>query len=171
MKRFLICSLIAVLPIIDGMACISERNTHNSYMFSVYRRNALTDGPAYLYDIDRYWQNYAGKNMSCGTDFYKWYSNTIMQVAQSKGDKEMTAYLTLLNSYMKTCDAYTRDAWNYPTKEEMTQRHNTLTGILAKAKAYGGTALRQQYVLLQMRTNMMLGNDNANITQIGRAHV
>lgn len=163
MKRFLICSLISVLSIIDGMACISERNTHNSYMFSVYRRNALTDGPAYLYDIDRYWQNYAGKNMSCGTDFYKWYSNTIMQVAQSKGDKEMTAYLTLLNSYMKTCDAYTRDAWNYPTKEEMTQRHNTLTGILAKAKAYGGTALRQQYVLLQMRTNMMLGNDNANI--------
>ena len=81
MKRFLICSLIAVLPIIDGMACISERNTHNSYMFSVYRRNALTDGPAYLYDIDRYWQKYAGKNMSCGTDFYSKFAEECDAVA------------------------------------------------------------------------------------------
>ena len=87
MRRFLIYSLLALLPLAHVKACISEGHLHNSYMFSVYRRNALTDGPAYLYDIDRYWQNYAGKNMSCGTDFYKWYSNTIMQVAQSKGDK------------------------------------------------------------------------------------
>lgn len=163
MKRFLIYSLFAALPLAEARACISEGPRHNNYMFSVFHRNALTDGPAYLYDIDRYWQSYTGNNGPNGIGFYKWNKEEVMNTASSKGDHEMMAYLKLLNRYLETCDAYSGDAWNYPTKQEMARRHKSFAEILAATKAYGGTNLRQQYILLQMRANMMLGYNNANI--------
>ena len=163
MKRFLICSLIAALPFTNSTACVSEGPTHNRYMFSVYRHNALTDGPAFLYDIDRYWQTYTGNDGPCGIWFYKWNRDEIMSTARKKNDTAMIAYLTLFNRYFKTCEAYTEDAWNYPTKQQMAQRQKSFQNVLAAAKAYRGTALRPQYVLLQMRANMMLGYNNANI--------
>ena len=163
MKRFLICSLIAALPFTNSTACVSEGPTHNRYMFSVYRHNALTDGPAFLYDIDRYWQTYTGNDGPCGIGFYKWNRDEIMSTARKKNDTAMIAYLTLFNRYFKTCEAYAEDAWNYPTKQQMAQRQKSFHNVLAAAKAYRGTALRPQYVLLQMRANMMLGYNNANI--------
>ena len=163
MKRFLICSLIAALPIVDAAACVAEGPTHNRYMFSVYRHNALTDGPAFLYDIDRYWQTYTGNDGPSGVGFYKWNRDEIMSTARKKNDTAMIAYLTLFNRYFKTCEAYTEDAWNYPTKQEMAQRQKSFMEVLVATKAYRGTALRPQYVLLQMRANMMLGYNNANI--------
>ena len=163
MKRFLICSLIAALPFTNSTACVSEGPTHNRYMFSVYRHNALTDGPAFLYDIDRYWQMYTGNDGPSGVGFYKWNRDEIMSTARKKNDTAMMAYLTLFNRYFKTCEAYTEDAWNYPTKQQMAQRQKSFQNVLAAAKAYRGTALRPQYVLLQMRANMMLGYNNANI--------
>lgn len=107
MKRFLICSLIAALPIVDAAACVAEGPTHNRYMFSVYRHNALTDGPAFLYDIDRYWQTYTGNDGPSGVGFYKWNRDEIMSTARKKNDTAMIAYLTLFNRYFKTCEAYT----------------------------------------------------------------
>ena len=98
MKRFLICSLIAALPIVDAAACVSEGPTHNRYMFSVYRHNALTDGPAFLYDIDRYWQTYTGNDGPCGIGFYKWNRDEIMSTARKKNDTAMIAYVTLFRS-------------------------------------------------------------------------
>lgn len=163
MKRFLICSLIAALPFTNSTACVSEGPTHNRYMFSVYRHNALTDGPAFLYDIDRYWQTYTGNDGPSGVGFYKWNRDEIMSTARKKNDTAMMAYLTLFNRYFKTCEAYTEDAWNYPTKQQMAQRQKNFMEVLAATKAYRGTALRPQYVLLQMRANMMLGYNNANI--------
>ena len=163
MKGFLITSLIAALPLIDATACISEGNTHNRYMFSVFRHEAMTDGPAYLYDIDRFWQNYMGKKGLIGVDYFKWSRDGILRTAQERNDEEMAAYINLLNRYFKACEDYARDAWSYPTKEDLAHRHQTFTDVLAAAKAYGGKALRPQYVLLQMRANMMLGNDNLNV--------
>ena len=163
MRKFLIYSLFAALPIAEAGACVSEGPTHNNYMFSVFHRNALTDGPAYLYDIDRYWQSYTGNEGPKGVGFYKWNKEEIMDKARSKGDREMMAYLTLLNRYLATCEAYATDAWDYPTKQEMARRRNSLANILATAKAYGGINMRPHYLLLQMRANMMLGNHNANI--------
>ena len=151
------------MPIVDAAACVAEGPTHNRYMFSVYRHNALTDGPAFLYDIDRYWQTYTGNDGPCGIGFYKWNRDEIMSTARKKNDTAMIAYLTLFNRYFKTCEAYTEDAWNYPTKQQMAQRQKSFQNVLAAAKAYRGTALRPQYVLLQMRANMMLGYNNANI--------
>ena len=151
------------MPIVDAAACVAEGPTHNRYMFSVYRHNALTDGPAFLYDIDRYWQTYTGNDGPSGVGFYKWNRDEIMSTARKKNDTAMIAYLTLFNRYFKTCEAYTEDAWNYPTKQEMAQRQKSFMEVLVATKAYRGTALRPQYVLLQMRANMMLGYNNANI--------
>lgn len=164
MRRFLIYSLLALLPFAHAKACISEGHLHNSYMFSVFHRNALTYGPAYLYSIDRYWQSYTGNDGPSGTTYYKWNREEIMKTASSKGDREMMAYLTLLNRYINISEAYADDAWDYPTKQELASRRSTLSGILAASKAYRGARLRAQYVLLQMRANMMLGNHSANIT-------
>ncbi len=163
MKGFLITILIAALPLIDATACISEGNTHNRYMFSVFRHEAMTDGPAYLYDIDRFWQDYMGENGPVGVDYFKWNRDAILKTAKERNDEEMTAYINLLNRYFKACEDYARDAWSYPTKGDLAHRHQTFTDVLAAAKAYGGKALRPQYVLLQMRANMMLGNDNLNV--------
>ena len=154
MKGFLIISLIAALPLIDATACISEGNTHNRYMFSVFRHEAMTDGPAYLYDIDRFWQDYMGENGPIGVDYFKWNRDAILKTAKERNDQEMTAYINLLNRYFKACEDYARDAWSYPTKGDLAHRHQTFTDVLAAAKAYGGKALHPQYVLLQMRANM-----------------
>lgn len=164
MRRFLIYSLFAVLPLAQASACVSEGPTHNNYMFSVFHRNALTDGPAYLYAIDRYWQSYTGNNGPNGIGFYKWNKEEVMNTASSKGDHEMMAYLKLLNRYLDISQDYAYDVWGYPTKQELASRRSTLSGILAASKAYRGAILRAQYVLLQMRANMMLGNHSANIT-------
>ena len=163
MRQFLIYSLLALLPLAHAKACISEGHLHNSYMFSVFHRNALTYGPAYLYSIDRYWQSYTGNDGPSGTTYYKWNREEIMKTASSKGDREMMAYLTLLNRYIDISEAYADDAWDYPTKQELASRRSTLSGIIAASKAYRGARLRAQYVLLQMRANMMLGNHSANI--------
>ena len=163
MKGFLITILIAALPLIDATACISEGNTYNRYMFSVFRHEAMTDGPAYLYDIDRFWQDYMGENGPIGVDYFKWNRDAILKTAKERNDEEMTAYINLLNRYFKACEDYARDAWSYPTKDDLAHRHKTFTDVLVAAKAYGGKALRPQYVLLQMRANMMLGNDNLNV--------
>lgn len=163
MRRFLIYSLLALLPLAHVKACIFEGHLHNSYMFSVFHRNALTYGPAYLYSIDRYWQSYTGNDGPSGTTYYKWNREEIMKTASSKGDREMMAYLTLLNRYIDISEAYADDAWDYPTKQELASRRSTLSGIIAASKAYSGARLRAQYVLLQMRANMMLGNHSANI--------
>lgn len=163
MRKFLIYSLLAALPLAEAGACVSEGPTHNNYMFSVFHRNALTDGPAYLYVIDRYWQSYTGNDGPNGIGFYKWNKEEVMNTASSKGDHEMMAYLKLLNRYLETCNAYATDAWDYPTKQELARRRNSFANILAAAKAYRGANLRPLYVLLQMRVNMMLGNHSANI--------
>lgn len=163
MKKYLILSVLAALPFGSAGACAYEGPTNNSYMFSVFRREKLTDGPAYLYDINRYWTEYAGGGDMSGVNFYAWNSDDILKAAKRRGDREMTAYLTQLNKYIKVCNAYSTASWNYPTKQQLAQRRQTLVAVLNAAKAYRGTALRQQYVLLQMRANMMLGYSKSNI--------
>lgn len=163
MKKYLIVSLFVALPFSNADACAYEGPTYNSYMFSVFRREKLTDGPAYLYDINRYWMEYAGEKDFSWVNYYSWNSDAVLEAAQRKGDREMEAYLTLLNKYIEVGEKYSEESWEYPTKQQFSTLRQTLVGVLNAAKAYRGSALRSQYVLLQMRANMMLGYDKANI--------
>ena len=164
MKHFIICSLLAALPFAVTQACVPEAPTHNRYMFSVFKRGALADGPSYLADINSFWADYAGSKSTDSYYFYRFNGDDIMKTAKRKGDREMTAYLNLLNRYLKACDDYSQSGWNYPSKQALAKCRQTFQSLIAASKAYSGATLRPQYVLLQMRANMMLGYDKTNIT-------
>ena len=129
-------------------------------MFSVIQRECMD--PAYLDDINNYWKTYAGKADDNTYDFYKWSQDEIVAAAKKKGDKQMTSYLRQLNRYLKVCSYVKEDGWEYPTKQELAQRRQTLTAVLNAAKAYKGTSMKSMYALLRMRASMMLGYDKAN---------
>lgn len=129
-------------------------------MFSVIQRECMD--PAYLDDINSYWKNYAGQGDNETNEFYKWNQDNILAAAKKKGDRQMIAYLRQLNRYMKVCSYVMEDTWEYPTKQELAQRRQTLTAVLNAAKSYKGTNMKSMYALLRMRACMMLGYDKAN---------
>lgn len=168
MKKFIIAvCLLTTLPTCKPFACVSEGPTHNRYMFSVFHRDAL-DGPTYLADINSYWIDYCQGKIKQSyyeqftNSFYANHSEEILKIAQAKGDNAMVTYLKLLNRYISVCDLFTIDGWHYPTKQEIAERKQKALAILAAAKTYRGSKLKQQYVLLQMRLNMILGYNTAN---------
>lgn len=168
MKKFIIAAcLLTTLPTCKPLACISEGPTHNRYMFSVFHRDAL-DGPTYLADINSYWIDYCQGKIKQSyyerftNSFYADHSEEILKIAQARGDNAMVTYLKLLNRYISVCDLFTTDGWHYPTKQEIAERKQKALAILAAAKTYRGSKLKQQYVLLQMRLNMILGYNTAN---------
>ena len=143
-------------------ACVSEYSDHNYYMFSVFNRDQTS--PAYLYDIASYWQKYAGNTSSINLSFYRWNKEDIKKVAQSKKDAGMLSYLGSLNAYLDACEKLNPNAWNYASKQERLQIQHSLTRLNNASKIYKGTQLKSQYALLRMRTNMMKGFHQQNIT-------
>ena len=143
-------------------ACVSEYSDHNYYMFSVFNRDQTS--PAYLYNIASYWQKYAGNTSSINLSFYRWNKEDIKKVAQSKKDAGMLSYLRSLNAYLDACEKLNPNAWNYASKQERLQIQQSLTRLNNAAKIYKGTQLKSQYALLRMRTNMMKGFHQQNIT-------
>lgn len=166
-KSIIAVCLLTTLPTCKPLACISEGPTHNRYMFSVFHRDAL-DGPTYLADINSYWIDYCQGKIKQSyyeqftNSFYANHSEEILKIAQAKGDNAMVTYLKLLNRYISVCDLFTIDGWHYPTKQEIAERKQKALAILAAAKTYRGSKLKQQYVMLQMRLNMILGYNTAN---------
>lgn len=142
------------------MACASEREDYNYYMFSVIQRDCMD--PAYINEIDNYWKKYAGQPDIPMFEFYKWRRDEVMAAARKKGDRQMIAYMKLLNRYLDVCNSVSQDRWEYPSKKEIALRRQTLLSVLNAAKAYKGTRLKSMYALLRMRANMMLGYDKVN---------
>ena len=143
-------------------ACVAEYSDHNYYMFSVFNRDLTS--PAYLYDIASYWQKYAGNTSSINLSFYRWNKEDIKKVAQSKKDAGMLSYLGSLNAYLDACEKLNPNAWNYASKQERLQIQHSLTRLNNASKIYKGTQLKSQYALLRMRTNMMKGFHQQNIS-------
>lgn len=143
-------------------ACVSEYSDHNYYMFSVFNRDQTS--PAYLYDIASYWQKYAGNTSSVNLSFYRWNKEDILKVAKHKKDEGMLSYLGSLNAYLDACEKLNPNAWNYASKQERLLILHSLTRLNNASKIYKGTQLKSQYALLRMRTNMMKGFHQQNIT-------
>lgn len=161
MKRFLAISLCALAIAIGAMACIWEWPTHNAYMFSVFRNG--DDFTTFAKAINSYWASYANDRPSQWGVYYFDNQEKIREKATASGDAEMVAYLDAFDAYMEVVNAVQQNLWDYPTKEQMAQRGQTLREVLATANAYKGKKLRSQYALLAMRANMMLGDDEANL--------
>lgn len=161
MKRFLAVSILAAAFTAKAAGCAMEKCDHNYYMFSVFQREHTA--PAFIGGINAYWKAYAGDSANRMDEYYKWNKDEILSIAQKRGDKQMAAYLRWLNAYCKVSDDISHGSWDYPSKQDIARRRQTLLRILAAAKAYKGTRMRSQYALLTMRCNMILGYDKANI--------
>ena len=161
MRKFIIAALISLVPLADALACAPERPTHNAYMFSVFRRERMQS--PFAEDMNNWWKAYADDLTSRETEYYRWNADTLRAIATRKGDKEMLEYMRWLDVYLKMSDYVTSDSWNYPTKEELASRDSTLRAMLDAAQAYKGRRMREQFALLAMRANMLLGRDKANM--------
>lgn len=160
MKRFLAISLLCLIVGTYALACADFGRTHNSYMFSVFRREGLQD--PFAGRLTDYWLSYL-KGTPAETDYwYQWDGEAVLKAAKHKKDTEMQAYAELFSRYMQVVEVVKQDSWDYPTRQQLQQRRSTLLSVLSKAKAYSGQKLRSQYALLVMRANMMLGLDNQN---------
>lgn len=161
MKRFLITILISAVFTTDAFPCASEAPTHNAYMFSVFRREAMSS--PFREDMNAWWKRYGGEPESDDYAYYESNSGKVRAVAERRGERQMLVYMDLLDAYLKVCDAVSMDSWNYPTKEELASRDSTLRQILKTAQAYKGKKEREQFALMTMRANMLLGRDKANM--------
>lgn len=161
MRKFIIAALISLVPLADAMACAPERPTHNAYMFSVFRRERMLS--PFAEDMNNWWKAYADDLKSQEPEYYKSNADTIRAIAGRKGDEEMLEYMRWLDAYLKVSDGVSTDSWNYPTREELASRDSTLRAMLDAAQAYKGRRMREQFALLTMRANMLLGRDKANM--------
>ena len=76
----------------------------------------------------------------------------------------MVSYVMNLQKYLQCSDEVRREQWDYPTKEQLQQRRQTLQSVRTYASSKLKTRLRSQHALLYMRCNMLLGNHSANVT-------
>ena len=170
MKRFLTISfLLAVAGFgeVSNMWACGGEITYNYYLFHTWAEPTNH----YLYEngvkdpwgrsrIDQFWRDYTG-NPDCK---YLYNRDEIMDKAKQKNDTELLEYMKWLDTYLEACETLTREEWNYPTKEELADCKKNLQNMLVAAQQYKGTRLRAQYMLLQMRANMLQENHADNRT-------
>lgn len=166
MKRFIIVSLL-LMSVGRSLACVSEKPTYNYYLMCVEPTQQQTESKQ-LKAINDFWKQYTNGRVDSYINGWDRVSETdaptfIMTLARQKRDNEMVRYLGWLNKYLKISRDLT-NTWEYPTREQLLQRRQGLTQMLATAKAYRGRRLLAQYRLLAMRANMLLGYNTQNIS-------
>ena len=155
MKRFIVISLLAALAV-PSMACMWN-DTHNNYLFSPYNPIAFSERVDKLTRDN--WQAYLGKN----SEYYYFDADEVIKHARKKGDDLMASYVTQLQKYLECADQKRSERWEYPTRQQMAARQQTLQAIGSYAEGKLKTRLRSQHALLLMRCNMMLGRHAENI--------
>jgi hypothetical protein len=156
MKRFIIISLLAAM-VLPSFPCAGG-GTDNYYLFCVCDKQEFSQRAFNL--TNKNWQAYLGD-----TNDYFWFNaDEIIKAAQKKGDQLMVSYIQNLKLYLDCADEVASEQWNYPTKEQLAKRKQTLLKVQSYAFSKIRTKLRSQHALLYMRCNMLLGNHQANVT-------
>ncbi len=174
MKRFLAISLLTVMwvasharPLPCGLEINYYRNSY--YMYSIIPYEQFSSEPMGLYEHDearepafyeqiaRYWADYLGQK-EAGYDGY-----AVRMRARSLGDREMLTYTSWFHKYLDVSYEVKQESWDYNNTSPAV-RTRRLTQVRKAAMAYKGKRLRQQYALLVMRCNMLLGANQRNIT-------
>lgn len=161
MKRFLTALIISLSLSAEAPACAPEAPTHNAYVFSVFRRETMNS--PFTTDMNDWWKRYGGEPQSDSYAYYEANRDRLRSLAESRDDRPMLDYMRMLDAYLDVCDNISMDSWNYPTKEELASRDSTMHSILKEAQAYKGRHGREQFALMTMRANMLLGRDKANM--------
>ena len=157
MKRLLVISIMALMLSVEGFAC-AGMGTHNYYLFSVFNREKMGQS-LFTERLDAFWKNYTNGLV----DEWRWHDKEIYAYAQQKGDKDMVAYLDELKKYLDISDQM-QETWDYPTKEQLAERKQTLQNMIVKADAHRNGKMGVQWRLLRMRANMVLGKHQDNLT-------
>lgn len=163
MKRFIIISLLSLLTM--RAACCTWQSTHNWYLFSLYDSREFSSrvNEVCMENWRAYLGSETGLNDSSGSVFPYYDADVIIAVAKKKGDGLMVSYVEQLERYLQCARAAQQESWDYPTKEELAQRKQTLLAVRTYAQGKLKTRLRSQHALLFMRCNMMLGRHSENI--------
>ena len=156
MKQFIIISMLTVMAL-PSLAC-SGMGTKNYYLFSVCSQQEFSQR---VNDItNKNWQAYLGN-----TKEYYWFdADEVIKAAQAKNDQLMVSYVRNLKQYLDCADEVASERWDYPSKDQLAKRRQTLLSVQRYAFSKIRTRLRSQHALLYMRCNMLLGNHAANVT-------
>ena len=156
LNRFIAISLVLACCQ-SAFACLWIE-THNYYLFHVYdseefstRVNKIT--------LDN-WKAYLGST----EEYYYFNADEVRKYAESKGDALMASYVSNLEKYLECASSVMSERWDYPTKEELDKRKQTLVAVRQYAQGKLSSRLRSQHALLFMRCNMLLGNHAENVT-------
>lgn len=150
-------SIMALMLSVEVFAC-AGMGTHNYYLFSVFNREKMGQS-LFTERLDAFWKNYTNGLV----DEWRWHDKEIYAYAQQKGDKDMVAYLDELKKYLDISDQM-QETWDYPTKEQLAERKQTLQNMIVKADAHRNGKMGVQWRLLRMRANMVLGKHQDNLT-------
>ena len=156
MKRFIIISMMAAAVWQSASGCIWIDN-HNHYLFNVCDKEEFSSRTNKI-TIDN-WKTYLGTD-----EEYWWFKpDEIVSYARQKGDDLMVSYVQNLEKYLDCASSIQGDRWNYPSKEDLAKRNQTLTAIRTYAQSKLKTRLRSQHALLFMRCNMVMGRHAENV--------
>ena len=157
MKKYLAIILLALtLGHNEILACGGEI-TYNYYLFDVLD-GSFCHNRQITERCNQFWKDYTNGEVT----EYLWNTEKVEQIAKKKGDKEMLDYLTELNKYLDI-SRQLGETWEYPTREQLTERQQTLRQMAAKASAYQGQKLKSQWALLYMRANMVMKQHQTNV--------
>ena len=156
MKRFIIISLLAAITI-PAAACMWF-DTYNSYLFSPYDPHEFRSRVEQT--CDNNWKAYLGSDK----EYYWFDADEAIATARRKKDLLMVGYIQNLQKYLKCSDEKRQEQWDYPTKEQLAKRRQTLLAVRSYAQSKLTTRLRSQHALLVMRCNMLLGEHAQNVT-------
>ena len=178
MKKSIIISLVLLGNSLATMACGYWGNEHNNYLFSVFRRELMSEN-IYGDRVNQYWKDYTGGAVDSYTGSHYEYvtppgettgsyqllyenKDKIREVATQRGDKDLLEYADQLDIYLGICEQL-RETWEYPTKEQLNKRHAQLETMRQKASSHLRGAHKAQWALLLMRANMQLKRHKDNI--------
>ena len=156
MKRFIIISLLAAMTL-PSFACAGG-GTENYYLFCVCDKQEFSQRVNGL--TKRNWQVYLGDTK----DYFCFNADDVIKAARDKGDVLMVSYVKNLKLYLDCADEVASEQWNYPSKDQLAKRRQTLLKVQGYAFGKIRTRLRSQHALLYMRCNMLLGKHEANVS-------
>ena len=156
MKRFITISLLATMSV-SALPC-AWPGTDNYYLFCVCDKQEFRER------VNRTTQENWKAYVHSDQEYYWFDADEVLNYAKQNGDILMVSYVKHLQQYLQCAEEVTAEQWEYPTKEQLAQRRQTLQNVRSYAFSKLKTRLRSQHALLYMRCNMLLGHHAENVT-------
>ena len=134
-------------------------DSHKRDLYTLYEQQEFRDRADDTCNAN--WKTYLGMGDS---EYFYFRIDEVKEKAAQLGDQLMSSYLDHLDLYLQCAREVSNEQWNYPTKEQLAQRRQTLLKVKNYAQGKLRTKLRSQHALLYMRCNMLLGQHRENVT-------